>query len=840
MTGTLPEKKQVWNEPMLFPAIGIAGGVLLERIAAFAIWEAAAAGAVFGVFALVSRRPILRRLCLLLFGTGVGVVSALWHKPGPPPRIDASAQETVIVSGCVVEPSVFAENREQFTLELAPSARARVSLNLREGQMPPRLRYGQQVEMEGRVRAPHNFGNPGAFDFASYLARRNIYWNVSTRTGAEVNVLPGECGSKIEGWLYSLRAEALERLERLYAGDTYKSIMMQAVLIGENTRLERSWTEHFRKTGTYHALVISGLHLTVLAGYLLILFRYTTGRHGLSLFLALIAAWIYAAASGMSAPVGRAAGGFTLFLLSRFWFRPTHVLNALSVVVSVFLLFDPGQLFEGSFQLSVLSVLAIGALADPVFEVFTRPVSSAFRQLDAEAYDVELDWRISSLRVELRLLSQTLAAWTRLSDKTWYAITGSAGQTFFYLYEIFMLSAVVQVALALPMAVYFHRVSLSGMAANVFIVPLMNGVVVIGFVAILTNWTLFAAIAGWLLEVSRAVAEFFSALEPGWRIPDPPLWLALSFTAALIFLALTARHRTPLRLLASAAVWILFAIVVMHPFAARREEGQMELTAIDVGQGDSILLVTPQGRTLLMDAGGVPAFKGRPKPKLDIGEDVVSSYLWTRSMKKIDVLALTHAHEDHSGGLAALMANFRPSELWVGAMGESPVWQRVRASAAANGVRIVSRTAGEQVDFGGIRLRVLAPYGDYAPTEVARNNDSLVLMAEYGERRFLLTGDAEKEIEFRMAGEPDLPRADVLKLGHHGSRTSTTAELLDALQPSFAIVSAGFDNLYRHPHPDVLRRLQQRGIVVYRTDHQGQVRILTDGHRMEITSFTPR
>src|SRR5262249_37164749 len=148
-----------------------------------------------------------------------------------------------------------------------------VNLNLREGQAPPPLRYGQRVEFDARLRRARNFGNPGAFDYAGYLARQDIYWTASTRVGAPMRVLEGVCGSRWDGLLFRLRSAAIEKLERLYAGQSYETGMMEALLIGETSKLEKVWTDDFRRTGTFHALVISGTQVAALAAFFLFLLR---------------------------------------------------------------------------------------------------------------------------------------------------------------------------------------------------------------------------------------------------------------------------------------------------------------------------------------------------------------------------------------------------------------------------------------------------------------------------------------------------------------------------------------------------------------------------------------
>ena len=269
--------------------------------------------------------------------------------------IDATSEEVVILSGCVVQPTVFTEDRDRFTLELAPAARVNVSLALKEGEKPPRLEYGQRVEFDGRIRTAHNFENPGAFDYVRYLARKQVYWTASARASTPIKILPGRCGSRFLGAVFALRTAALDRLEKLYAGNPHALGMTEAILLGESTKLEKVWTDDFRRTGTYHALVISGLHVTVLAGVLLFCLRLCAMGELSSLFVATIAAWIYAGVSGWSAPVIRAAGGFTLYIVARYFYRRGRVLNLLAAIAFVYLIWDPATDLRGELSVVVLS-----------------------------------------------------------------------------------------------------------------------------------------------------------------------------------------------------------------------------------------------------------------------------------------------------------------------------------------------------------------------------------------------------------------------------------------------------------------------------------------------------
>jgi competence protein ComEC len=401
--------------------------------------------------------------------------------------------------------------------------------------------------------------------------------------------------------------------------------------------------------------------------------------------------------------------------------------------------------------------------------------------------------------------------------------------------ELTVMSAILQLGLALPMAYYFHRATSVAMPANLLVIPflqlLMPAAVLaicLGYVS-LTLAKVPAVIAGFALQGITGTVKWLGGMRlADIRVPTPSFSAILFCGVTILLCAILVRRKISLAipgvgLLAASALWIWFV-----PPHQDIRSNVLEMTAIDVGQGDSILLITPEGRKLLVDAGGLPFWT---HSQMDIGEDVVSPYLWSRGISHIDAIALTHAHADHMGGMFAVMANFRPRELWLPEGIPDNEIEKLLAEARLYGVTINYRKAGEVFSYGGTTIRVLAPGPESTTrnsgTDAHRNDESLVMKVAYGKTSVLLEADAEKPTEKFVSSED--PAADVLKVAHHGSASSSAEDLLAAVKPRFAVISVGARNVYHHPRPEVLRRLQEAHVITFRTDTDGATSFFLDG-----------
>lgn len=683
--------------------------------------------------------------------------------------------------------------------------------------------YGQRLHLVAKLRMPRNYRDPGAMDVVGYFASQGIRLAGSAHVD-DVKVLPGFAGTRVGLWRSVARRSLLARIAQLWPGE--RGALMQAALIAARAPFGRDIRSDFQRTGTYHILVVSGINVGILAFTLLWALRKLRFSDTWAAVLTIVLSWGYAFVADFGSPILRATTTLNIYLVGRLLFRDRTGLNSLGIAALGILLVNPRTLFEASFQLTFLSVIAVAGIAAPILRRSVYPLQTGLRNLDSPEYDYSRPTRAADFRVQMRVLRLHVrkVMGQRFAD---FLIVGV---TTFLLAaaQVLFVSLVIQLVLALPMAWYFHRAITTSLPANALVLPiaglLLPSAVLAVALSYLSYWLAYlpATIAGYALEALTGTVRAVGGLRVSdVRIPSPTAYASVAAALAFGLALLLARRR----IAATFGILALFASalwIVLYPPAPQWRPGILEITAIDVGQGDSILLITPEGKTLLMDAGGMP---GNVRSDFDVGEEVVSPYLWSRGFQHLDVIAASHAHSDHIGGMRSVIANFHPQELWYGVESPAPGFKEVEQTARAFGLRLRHFSSGETLEFGGVHIRVLNPQPGWETHDV--DDQSLVLRLQYGNTSALLVGDAHKRIEDFLVHEN--PQADFLKIGHHGSATSSSPEFLEAVNPRFAVASVGFYNSFGHPRQEVMQRFAEKRITTYRTDLAGAVSFFLDG-----------
>jgi competence protein ComEC len=720
---------------------------------------------------------------------------------------------------------------------------ARVTIYTKFGSALPVLGCGSLLQADLELHPESHYNDPGVWDGAQYMLGQGIggYGSVDA---AKVRLL-GASKPSLSCRLHRLQTTASARVMDLAKMPAFQHLptflqitptdasMLTAMLTGDRSYLQRSTRTGFERTGSFHLLVVSGLHLAIFSSLVLMLAR----RLRLSQLFATLAtislSLTYAVFTGFGEPVQRSLCMVTLYLLGRLIFRERHALQALGVAALLLMAASPRALAASSLQMTLLTVIAIAGFAAPLAEGTFAPYLGGLRNLWLIPIDGALPPKVAQLRVTLRLLAGHLQPLTgRTAARRWMprGLAWALGAL-----ELTLVSAIVELVMALPMAMYFHRITVLGLPVNVLIIPLLGLLLpaaMLCFAALLLAPSVAiapAVVTAAILHTVSAIVDAFAHVSAGnYRLPAPPSQRIVAWVAVIALGIYCVRRKERWAAPAAATLLLGATLLAVAPQTLKHRRDALEVFTIDVGQGDSILIVTPDGKTMLVDAGGLVGEP--PGNSFDMGEEVVSPALWSRGIQRLDVVAITHAHMDHIGGIPAVLANFDPRLLVVGNNPLSTNYRAILAQAASQHIPVVQHFAGDHWLLGSVTsVQVLWPSRGYRPKALPGNNDSLVLRLKYRKTSALLEGDAQALAESAMLQAGEAGHVDLLKVGHHGSLSSTTPAFLAAVSPEYGAISCGLRNFYGHPRPATLDKLQGAQVQTFRTDTLGEADFYLDG-----------
>jgi len=668
---------------------------------------------------------------------------------------------------------------------------------------------GQRLLGKVRLKAVRNFNNPGGFNYRQQLANQHIWLRGYAQSDTYLIPL-GRPERNLGYFLDRVRSSGRIFIEGWLPPDL--AGIYRALLLGERYAISVQLREMLYNAGIGHILAISGLHIGLVVGFGFLAFHFIlvripslTGRWGarpLAALAAFPAAIAYGLLTGMALPALRATlmlGVLTLALVIQ---REKNLLNSLLLAALFILACYPEALFTASFQLSFIGVASLVCIL-PIL-----PVPSPLQ------YQHGQDEK-----------------WRRIGRRFYQFICGSLILSLF----------------TAPVVLYhFHRLTPLGLVTNLLAVPLVGFLVLPAGLLALCSLPISTLLAGFVLTlgalglnllvtVAVKIASLpWAALWPG----SPKAWqVGLTYALLLVPFARITRWRRAAVIVVGCLLLVASWMTPNHLFSA---QSLLRVTYLDVGQGNSAVVEFPGHGVMLIDGGG---FHGG---SFDVGQHVVAPYLWHRRFHRLEAMVLSHAHPDHFRGLNFIASHFSVRQFWNNKLpnGQPDFVHLMNKLAKKNVACLGPQELSSLQNIQGVEIQLLHPPPHFSPEPKipsARdlNNRSLVLRLNYKNISLLFPGDIEKETEYRLINQPFLEPVDVLLVPHHGSRTSSSLGFLHRLKPQIAVFSVGFDNPFRLPSGQVLKRYRDLGVKIYRTDHHGAITISTDGEKIEVDTFLP-
>jgi len=820
--------------PALFLAASLSVGIVFVAAGGLSsVWAWFAVAGIGGVLwagawwddrrRLVSLASLCRVASIVLLAVATGALRMILFSNQPLNRLHHQADsiiaagDTTTVAGVIADAPTGSVESLRFTLAVRTwsnegteqQATGKVRVTLRSSPWDdapapfPKVFQGDGVRLHGSLRVPPAPRNPADFDYGAYLRRRGIYSTLYVSDAADIRILQRRTGI-IQRVVTDTRSRIRQSVRAHVPSDTSRAIL-QALLLGDRSQVEGSHKDAFAQTGLMHLLAVSGLHVLLVGMVLYTLLRPFLHRFRLrwqtveylravSTIAVLL---LYMLLTGSPPSVVRAVVMAVLLIGSILFQRTTHTLNTLGVAAVVLVMLRPPALFDAGFQLSMSAVTGIVVLNPRLEDACRRVLPEPIHQNEAGA------WLISMTTV----------------------------------------STAATLGTAPVLLHHFGFVALGGLVLNIVAIPLTAVGLTAGLLMLLSvpifapGAAAFGSAADASIRVLTETAVFGATwMGGGAHLSNPSGWTLASIIAAVAVIAQFPRPKHRWRLIIAAS---LFATVgFAHDLAQGESSPTLEVLFLDVGQGDAVLVSTPDEHHMLVDAGPRSPFS-------DAGESVVVPHLNHAGIDKLDVVVATHPDSDHLGGVPSVMQSVDVGQfIHSGRSSESELFAESRRILQENAIPSTSVIAGDSIFLGRhVSVDVLGPPAADVSGSWEENDASVVLMISFGKTRILLPGDVEQAGERWLVSQfGNRLASDLVKAAHHGSSTSSTpafvkAATSDSSRRPVVVIPVGRFNPFGMPVPDVLTRWQSRTDSLLRTDVHGAVRVSSGGHQISVRAF---
>ena len=674
-------------------------------------------------------------------------------------------------------------NRVQINQSSLQSCQEKLLLTVKNSQR--RYFYGDTLCFNTRLLLPSGRRNPGEFDYRKYLNNHHIF-ALAYVDENEVKV-SSSASFSLRHFANLVKYRIQDLIDESVAGEP--GAILKALLIGVRSEISEQTEQTFIDSGVIHVLAVSGLHVAYVTLVFWVIFGFMRLPLKPKVIMTVLALGFYVLIVDIRPSVFRAVIMASMVLIAKGWERKVNIYNSIAAAALIQTLIDPLQLYDMGFQLSFLAVLSIVYI---------------YRRLEA-------------------LLPEKLHS-------------GAISQpTLRKVWQLFLVS-VAALAGTLPVTIYyFHRVPIISLLSNLVVIPLVGVIGALGFAQIILGfiWNGFNLVYGaaesLLIEILRLIIRSIASL-PGayFQVPQTSLFIVLLLYLLLLGILHSDRQRVRRLTLIGALVFgnIFVWKEIFVPFT-------LTATFLDIGQGDAILLQLPSRKVILVDTADRTYQR-------DYAQLVIYPYLVRNGIRKIDVMILTHPHNDHIGGVPYLLRHVEVGQIWeTGIKAQSGVYREIHWLADSLQVPIKSPVAGDIALISkNCRFYFLHPSERFLAEEARNyNNGSLVFQLKFGENRLLFTGDAEVKAENYLILWGEKLKADLLKVGHHGSNTSSSQPFLDLVQPKVGIISVGSGNKFGHPSDATIEHLIRLGVMVYRTDQDRAIKVRADGKRLAVINW---